>query len=257
MLREFAEQPGRYLTWHEDGKIARHLSGRMCVVVAPTWGVVTSIDATEDELPGLLEEVRELIPAGVRTDWYLGPSMRPVGLADRLTELGLREPEDGGALHAFLIDHEPSGVPAEIETHEVTTMADFTDAAEVRWESFGFSEEKRERARSFLSMYYEEHERARGTSTMSVVATVDGRVAGSADALLSDHGLFLIGGATAPWARHQGVYRALVGARWRYAVDRGTPALTVHARQDTSSPVLRRMGFSEVCSIRHLEGEPT
>lgn len=97
----------------------------------------------------------------------------------------------------------------------------------------------------------------RGLSTISFVATVEGRIAGAASALLSDRGLFLIGGGTAPWARRRGVYRALVGARWRYAVDRGTPALTVHARRDTSSPVLRRMGFEEVCAIRRLEGQPT
>ena len=91
-------------------------------------------------------------------------------------------------------------------------------------------------------------------STISFVATVDGRVAGAASALLAERGLFLIGGATAPWARGRGVYRALVGARWRYAVDRGTPALTVQAIHDTSSPILRRVGFKHVCTMRHLEG---
>jgi GNAT superfamily N-acetyltransferase len=257
-LRGFAEQPGRYLTWDHDGTIALHVSSRMRVVVAPTWGVVTSIDTTEDELTSLLDEVRELIPAGVHTDWYLGPSARPAGVADKLMALGLRAPADGsGTLDALLLDHEPTGVPSDVETREVATMSDFTDAAELRMEAFGLSEEVREHERGFLATYYDEHLRMKGRSTISFVATVDGRVAGAATALLSDHGLFLIGGATAPWARRRGVYRALVGARWRYAADRGTPALTVHARPDTSSPVLRRMGFREVCSIRHLEGRPT
>lgn len=89
---------------------------------------------------------------------------------------------------------------------------------------------------------------------ISFVATVDGRVAGTASALLSNRGLFLIGGSTAPWARGRGVYRALVAARWRYAVDRGTPALAVHAIHNTSSPILRRIGFKHICTMRHLEG---
>ena len=257
-LREFAEHPGLYLTWDDGGKVARHLDQRRCVVVGPTFGVVTSIDVSEDELPDLLDEVRELIPAGVRTDWYLGPSMRPESLVADLIALGLREPEDGsGALHALLINHEPAGIPAGVETHEVTTMSDFTAAAELRWAAFGLGDEEREHERGFLASYFEEYLQTKDRSTISVVASVDGRVAGAASALLSDRGLFLVGGATAPWARGQGVYRALVGARWRYAVARGTPALTVHAIHDTSSPILRRLGFEEVCTMRHLEGRPT
>jgi GNAT superfamily N-acetyltransferase len=258
MLREFAEHPGLYLTWRDDGKVARHLREHMCVVVGPTFGVVTSIDVPDDGVSTLLDEVRELIPAGVKTDWYLGPSTRPAGLAEELLALGLRVPEDGSeTLHALVLDHEPEGIRAAVETYEVATMSDFADAAEVRWEAFRLPEEEREHERGFLATYYEEHLRSKHRSAIGFVATLDGRVAGAAGALLSDRGLFLIGGATAPWARGRGVYRALVAARWRYAVDRGTPALTVHAIHDTSSPILRRVGFREVCTMRHLEGRPT
>lgn len=258
VLRDFAEHPGLYLTWDDDGKIALHLRERMCVVVGPTFGVVTSIDVAEAGVSCLLDEVRELIPAGVKTDWYLGPSTRPPGLADELLALGLRVPEDGSErLDALVLDREPVGIPDDVETHEVTTMSDFTDAAEVRWEAFGLPEEEREHERGFLVTYYAEHQRMNGRSSVAFVATLDGRVAGAASALLSDRGLFLIGGATAPWARGRGVYRALVGARWHYAADRGTPALAVHAMHNTSSPILRRVGFREVCSMRRLEGRPT
>jgi hypothetical protein len=257
-LREFAEHPGRYLNWDDSGRVALHMDQRRCIVAAPTFGVVTSINVSEGELPGLLAEVRELIPAGVRTDWFLGPSMRPASLVTDLLALGLREPEDGsGTLHALLIDREPNGIPENIETHEVTTMSDFSEAAELRMDVFGLSEEDRELERDFRATYFEDYLQMKDRSTISVVATVDGRIAGAASALLSDRGLFLIGGATAPWARGRGVYRALVGARWRYAVARGTPALTVHARHDTSSPILRRLGFEEVCTMRNLEGRPT
>lgn len=258
MLRAFAEHPGRYLAWDDAGRVTRSLRGRMCVVVGPTFGVVTSIDAADGDAPSLLEEVRGLIPAGVRTHWYLGPSTRPAGLAAELLALGLREPDDGsGTLHALVLDREPTGLPADVETHEVVSMSDFAAAAEVRWEAFRLSEEEREHERGFLATYYEEHLRTKDRTTITIAATVDGRVAGSASALLSDRGLFLIGGATAPWARRRGVYRALVAARRRYAVERGTPALVVHAIGHTSAPILRRMGFEEVCTVQHLEGHPT
>lgn len=258
VLREFAEHPALYLSWDDGGKITRHLRARMCVIVAPTFAIVTSINAAEGDVPSLLDEVRGLIPAGVRTDWYLGPSARPAGLHDQLLALGLREPEDGsGTQHALLLDREPAGIPAGVETHEVVTMSDFAAAAEVRWDAFGLTHEEREHERGFLAIYYEEYLRLKDRATIAFVATLDGRVAGSANALLSDRGLFLIGGATAPWARRRGVYRALVGARWRYAAGRGTPALAVHAIHDTSAPVLHRMGFHRVCLMRHLEGRPT
>ena len=133
-------------------------------------------------------------------------------------------------------------------------MGDYADAAEVRWEAFDMGDEEREHERGFLVGYYEDYVRTKDESMIGFVATVDGRVAGSAAALLSDRGLFLIGGASAPWARGRGVYRALVAARWRYAVDRGTPALAVHAIRDTSSPILRRLGFERLFAVRHLEG---
>jgi predicted GNAT superfamily acetyltransferase len=50
-------------------------------------------------------------------------------------------------------------------------------------------------------------------------------------------------------ARGRGVYRALVRARWDVAVARGTPALVVQAGT-MSQPILERLGFRTVCTIR-------
>ena len=255
LLREFAEHPGRYLSWENDGTIKRHLSARACIVVGPTFAIVSSIDIARGEAPDLLDEVRRLAPPDGHTAWFLTPSTRPAGLADELLALGLRNPTDGSEkLYALVLDREPSDSSTGIEMHEVTTPADHTAAAEARWEAFDRPADERAHEREFLSTYYEEYLRTKDRSAIAFVATVEGRVAGSANALLSDRGLFLIGGSTAPWARGRGVYRALVAARWRYAVDRGTPALAVHAIHNTSAPILRRLGFREVCAMRCLEG---
>ncbi|MDX6476645.1 MAG: hypothetical protein QOH95_2156, partial [Gaiellaceae bacterium] len=85
------------------------------------------------------------------------------------------------------------------------------------------------------------------------LARLDGRPAATAMALPSARGVYLIAGATAPWARGRGLYRALVRARWDYAVERGTPALVSTADPDTSYPILKRVGFEDVCTIRRLE----
>ena len=52
------------------------------------------------------------------------------------------------------------------------------------------------------------------------------------------------------------MYRALVHARWLDAVERGTPALVTEAMPETSYPILTRLGFEQVCSIRRLEDPP-
>ncbi len=174
----------------------------------------------------------------------------PVDIAAELKALGLREHGGDGTLHALVLVDEPGAAAAEVSTREIATISDHVAAAEVRWEAFDLPRREREHERGFLVAQYEEYLRRRDGSTISFVATLDGKVAGAATALLSDRGLFLVGAATAPWARKRGVYRALVGARWRYALDRGTPALAVHAVQGTSCSILRRLGFREVCTVR-------
>ena len=88
---------------------------------------------------------------------------------------------------------------------------------------------------------------------VAFIARLDGRAAATAMAIPSERGVYLIAGSTAPWARGRGLYRALVRARWDYAVERGTPALVVTANPETSYPILKRVGFEDVCTITRLE----
>jgi predicted acetyltransferase len=69
--------------------------------------------------------------------------------------------------------------------------------------------------------------------------------------MFGPHAVSLFGGATLPEARGRGAYRALVAARWRDAVERGTPLLVTQAGR-MSQPILERIGFRRVCEIRIL-----
>src|SRR5947208_3118726 len=106
--------------------------------------------------------------------------------------------------------------------------------------------------------------RGRGSSGLHRGATVslrrrrarrsprrDSGAGGSATGSFSEHGVTLFGGATLPEARGRGAYRALVRARWDDAVARGTP-LAVTDAGSQSRPILARLGFREVCTIRAL-----
>lgn len=63
--------------------------------------------------------------------------------------------------------------------------------------------------------------------------------------------MLLLGGASLPHVRGRGAYFALVHARWRDAVERGTPRLVVQAGR-MSRPILERSGFRKLGEIRLL-----
>ena len=199
----------------------------------------------------LLSEVRERVPADKEPVWWIGPSARPTDLHEQLQALGLREPRDRALLlHALALTREPNG-PEHVDVARIESFEQYTAAREIAWDAFDTPEDRRAKDRTRLREDFEESQRLE--SPVGFLATVDGQPAGSGAAVPSTRGVFLFGGATAEWARGRGVYRALVRARWDFAVDRGTPALVIHAVPDTSYPILLRLGFQEVCTIRRLE----
>jgi L-amino acid N-acyltransferase YncA len=171
---------------------------------------------------------------------------------ERLRALGLHEPRDRTPLlHALALTAQPGDSPPGAQARPLETYEEFVASAELRFDVFETPPEKVERERAMLRTYFEESQRT-GVPVW-FVATLDGRVAGSAAAIPSERGVFLVGGSTAVWARGRGAYRALVRARWDYAVARGTPALVTHAKPDTSYPILLGLGFQELFTLRRLE----
>jgi NAD(P)-dependent dehydrogenase (short-subunit alcohol dehydrogenase family) len=83
------------------------------------------------------------------------------------------------------------------------------------------------------------------------ITDAGGEAVAAADAILVDGAVALCGGATLPEARGKGAYRALLAARFRDAVERGTPVLVVQAGS-MSRPILERLGFDTVARVRVL-----
>ncbi len=251
-LREYAETPDRYATIVEGSSVSRFDDGRVCVIQGATWAGVSAPNVAEEEVEALLAETRSLIPAEKHTTWWIGPSARPLDVVARLETLGLQEPHDGVShLFSLVRTEEPEAIPAGIEVRRVETYDDFSAAREVQWDAFGTPEDRREQQRTRLREDFDESMKL--GVPVGFVASLDARPAASAMSIPSTRGVFLIAGAVAPWARGRGLYRALVRARWDDAVERGTPALITQANPETSYPILRGLGFEEVCRIRRLE----
>jgi predicted N-acetyltransferase YhbS len=250
-LREYAETPDRFAP--ESAGVKRHDDGRVCVLAGIGWASVSAPNVEPDEVEDLVTYTRELVSPDTDPMWWLGPSVRPPDIRDRLLAAGLVEPRDRvGRLIAVALTDEPRrGAAPGIEVRRVETYDDFVAAREVQWDAFDTRSERREASRRRMREDFE------GSMSSGVpvgfVATLDGRPAGSAMSIPSSRGVFLIAGAVAPWARGRGLYRALVRARWDDAVERGTPALISQANPATSYPILKRLGFEDVCEIQRVE----
>jgi hypothetical protein len=155
-------------------------------------------------------------------------------------------------LHALALADEPPAAPG-VDVRRVETFEEFALARELQWDAFGAPRERRERIRPHLRSEFDDtHESG---NPVVFLAFVDGRPAATATAVLAERGVFMIAGSTVAWARGRGCYRALVRARWDLAVELGTPGLVTHAVPGTSYPILKRLGFEDVCTLRRLKEE--
>ena len=212
------------------------------------FGFVLPEKILADELETVVEEVRDLLRREGRTRgvWFVPEAAEPLGLAERLQELGLERHDEAPFEPRFasmaVLEPPPAG-PAEIDAHPVQTFEEFAAAFRVTTAAFGIDAELAAAfdARAELIWPFQSEE----GGAAAFVAVVDGNVVGYGGALFGRTAAFLSGSGTHPDYRRRGVYRSIVRARWDAAVARGTPALTVGAGA-MSRPILERLGFSIV-----------
>jgi GNAT superfamily N-acetyltransferase len=249
VLRQFAEAPDRYTDTSPD--VERYADERVCIVQGATWAAVSDIHT--DDVEALVAQVREIVPAAKSPIWWVGPSCEPADLYERLQALGFTTPTDRADwLYAMASETEPPESDGA-EVRRVATFEEFETAMNVMWDAFGTPQERRDAEQPHLRASFEAQQTAGVPATF--LAYVDGSPAGIARSVYSPRGVFLIAGAVLPEQRGRGVYRALVRARWDDAVERGTPGMITEAMPDTSYPILKRLGFEEVCVIRRLQDD--
>jgi hypothetical protein len=250
-LREYAEVPDRFAPVPKDSSFTRFDDGRICIVQGTTWAGISGPRFEEHELDDVIALVNELVPADKRQVWWIGPSAEPESIIDLLKVRGFDAAPDGAEVRAMVLTTPPPEPAADIEVRRIETYEDFVASRGVQWDAFDIPEERRELQRRHMRSEFDES--MEHAVPVGFLALLDGKPAATGLAIPSDRGVFLIAGSTASWARGRGLYRALVAARWDYAVARGTPALVTEANVATSYPILQRLGFTEVCTIWRLE----
>jgi GNAT superfamily N-acetyltransferase len=235
---ELAENPNTYVPLrpgHERIVTDRYvlwLGGRD----QPGSNVAQRFRFSVGELDAVRAEIQEHVRDRGRTvcSWEVGSSATPADLVERLLELGLEEDDEPLRLGMALTTPPPE-VPG-VEVRRAETDDDRRLAARIAAAVFG-------------TPYVEPA--TPGSGTVVYLAYVDGRPVARATGSFTEHGVTLFGGAVLPEARGRGAYRALVRARWDDAVSRRTP-LAVTDAGSQSRPILARLGFREVCTIRAL-----
>jgi GNAT superfamily N-acetyltransferase len=178
--------------------------------------------------------------------WWVPPDQDHVAAA--LESAGLVN-EDTPGFEAIenalaLVAPPPAGGVEDVEVRMSETWDDFSAAARIGGEVFGFPPVPDDVLRARYADYRHPDNPGRG-----FVALIGGRVVGSSYAAFGEAGVNLFGGSVLPEARGRGVYRALVQARWEAATARGTPALTVQAGR-MSRPICERLGFVFLAPVR-------
>jgi hypothetical protein len=182
--------------------------------------------------------------------WWIAPEHAAIG--EQLERLGLvNEDTPGFELieNAMALTDSPAGDPVDdVLVTEVASFEDFRASNNVTATAFEMTQAMCDEFDATLPQQYEEYATP-ANSAHQFNASIDGVVVGTAATVCGPAGLNLFGGSVLSEARGRGVYRALTQARWNFAVELGTPALTIQAGR-MSRPIVERLGFTLVGEVR-------
>ena len=187
-------------------------------------------------------EVARYGALGLDLKWCVGPAAAR-GLHEALAQAGF----GGWWARAMAITPSADQPPCapEVSLEEVRESAGLGDYAAVVAEGW---KQTPERAAA-------DAQRALAAGTHRLfLARLEGRPAGAAAVFLrpsSEGGAgYLTGAVVLPAARKRGLYRALVSARLAALAAAGVPLATTQARDHSSAPILKRLGFETLFQVR-------
>jgi GNAT superfamily N-acetyltransferase len=198
------------------------------------------------DVDAAIAEARGLVRGHGREQviWLTGPD-HP-WLAEALAQRGLRNEDSPGfesVENAMALLDPPAGAGGEnVEVTPVTSFDAYTAGMAVELTAFAVPADGRARFEDELEERWAEYI-VPDNPYRRWNALLAGRVVGTAGGVRGDAGINQYGGGVLAEARGNGVYRALVRARWDAAVTHGTPALTVQAGR-MSRPILEPLGFA-------------
>ncbi len=212
---------------------------RYVIVFGATEGphgtVVQRFRMAPDEVTETVTEIRAAIRKQGRTEalFEVGPSATPADLPAQLQHLGVSPFALEQQTEALLLsDPAPGWLPP------------YSRSQRVFWQCFGHVPENFEESVRKDYACYE------GSPLwVRFAASIGSEIVAAGDLVYTEEAAILCGGATHPDFRGQGVYRALLAARYEEACRLGVPRLLTQAGH-MSQPILRRLGFQPLCTVK-------
>jgi len=247
-LIALAEEPG---LWIPADPLSEEISGEGYTIV--TWARRASVERIRlsgDRVEAAIDEVREHARSlGVdETTWWVGELTTPADLGETLEARGFAPDPDFPGLTSLVLSAPPAGAQTA-EVRRIATFDDYLCGIELDWEVWNLPADVRDERRASAAEHWELLV-ADGTAT-HYLALQGGEPAGFGRMVMTPFGGLMLGGVVLPGARGQGLYTALVHARWQDAVAKGVPRLVVSAGP-MSAPILERLGFERIGSVRLL-----
>lgn len=181
---------------------------------------------------------------GAEVEWKVYGHDSPPDLGLRLSAAGFREQESETLMAFDLAGCSLSAaVPAGVEVRRVVDATDLADMVAATGAAFGRDDEWR--AQAFGP-------RLNDPTLGLYVAYADGHPVAAGRLVLPPRRSFasVWGGGTVPAYRGRGIYRLLLATRTEEARRRGYRFLTVDAHDTTSRPILERLGFVRLTSVK-------
>jgi GNAT superfamily N-acetyltransferase len=205
-----------------------------------------SVAAAVDDVRGLMREHGKKLAS-----WWVSNWSEPPDIEERLLACGLSIVEKDYDIAALALTHEPPPGPPEITVRRTASVAEHLAASRITRAAFELRADRWRSDEETAADYEATHD---SDVAATYVAWFEDVPVATARAYFGPCGALLAGGATLHEYRGRGAYRALVRARWDDAVARGTTALVVSAGAQ-SEPILRTLGFEQVCRFRRLQDD--
>jgi GNAT superfamily N-acetyltransferase len=244
--------PFREMTPPEGFEIVERDDIFVCIHPLPFAKIVEPANLLPDQLETAMADARAIVRerGSSLLAWWITPEHAEIG--EQLERLGLVNQDTPGFENVenamVLIDAPTGDWVDDIVVTEVESLEGFRASTAVTTSAFEVPEVMREEMEAALPAQYEEYATA-GNSARQFNASIDGVVVGTAAAVRGPAAVNLFGGSVLSEARGRGVYRAMMQARWKFAVDHGTPALTIQAGR-MSKPIVEQLGFTLVGRAR-------
>lgn len=213
---------------------------------APTHyrnGVLRADLAADAADTRIRETIQYFEDLGVPFRWVVGPSTRPLDLAERLVAHGFRHHE---TLVGMAADPAAFPVPAVDDVEIVTVGPAHTD----EWlELSRCAWPLPDAALPFFRSTLERDLAADPQAAWHLIARIEGTPAATAAFCRIGDSVHFCGGATHPDFRRRGLYPRLVFERMRLIRELGFRVVTNHCVSTTSAPICDRLGFERVCEF--------